>query len=392
MRLRDSFFLAMKNLYLAKGRTFLCVLAISIGVCAVCVIRGFGSCATTMISKELGTIGVRGTTFYIDGSGYFLDEAETELIAFPDVKAASPFVVRTGYLNVRDRRFAGGVCGVNSKITDIFSLEILYGHGISSTDVTEKRRSIVLDSDTALRAYGRENIVGKTLEVTVGNVSDHFTVVGIIEAQQSGLESLLGQTMPSICYIPHTVLNEMKENTSTMFVVSLFDRAGEDAREQISDLLCENTNDGAAVRYQNLDQYEETFLAVSDVVVWFATGVAAISALVAGIGVMNTMLSAVDARIHEIGVYMALGAQKKDLIKSFFLETCMTCILGGLLGAGIYVGMFLILQQSLGQIILIETTQIVFGIGIAICCGILFGITPAIKVSAKDPIEILKAD
>ena len=249
-----------------------------------------------------------------------------------------------------------------------------------------------MDADTAQRAYGRENIVGKTLEISIGSVSDTFTVVGIIEAQQGGLEVLLGQTMPSICYIPHTTLNEMKQNTSTMFVVSLDKTAEEETRDQIAKLLCENTNEEAAVRYQNLDQYEETFLMVSDIVVWFATGVAAISALVAGIGVMNTMLSAVDARTHEIGVYMALGAKKKDLIISFFLETCITCLIGGLLGAGIYITIFLLLQQLLGQIILIETTQIVFGIGIAVCCGVVFGITPAIKVSSKDPIEILKAD
>ena len=392
MRLLDNFLLAVKNIRLAKWRTFLCILAISIGICAVCIIRGFGSCATHLISRELGTIGVRGTTFYIDGPGCFLDSAETKLADNAAVLAESPFVLRTGYLTVRERRFMGGICGVNSNIAEIFSLKILYGRSLSLTDITEKQRSIVLDADTAQRAYGRENIVGKTLEISIGSVSDTFTVVGIIEAQQGGLEVLLGQTMPSICYIPHTTLNEMKQNTSTMFVVSLDKTAEEETRDQIAKLLCENTNEEAAVRYQNLDQYEETFLMVSDIVVWFATGVAAISALVAGIGVMNTMLSAVDARTHEIGVYMALGAKKKDLIISFFLETCITCLIGGLLGAGIYITIFLLLQQLLGQIILIETTQIVFGIGIAVCCGVVFGITPAIKVSSKDPIEILKAD
>ncbi len=392
MRLRDSVLFAMKNLYLAKWRTFLCVLAISIGICAVCVIRGFGSCATDLISQELGAIGVHGTTFYIDGSGYFTDHAEETLAQCAAVRAASPFTVRAGYLNVRDRRFSSGICGVNSEITEIFSLQILYGRGISTVDVTEKRRSIVLDAVTAQRAYGRENIVGKTIELTVGNVSDIYTVVGIIKAQQGGLEFLLGQTMPSICYVPHTALNEMKESPSTMFAVSLNETAPEEARDQISKLLCENTNEGAAVRFQNLDYYEASFLAVSDTVAWFATGVAAISALVAGIGIMNTMLSAVDARTHEIGVYIALGARKNDLIKNFFLETCITCVLGGLIGASIYAVIFLLLQQTIGKIIQIETAQIIFGIGIAFCCGIIFAIMPAIKVSAKDPIEILKAE
>ena len=121
MRLRDSILFAVQNLCLAKWRTFLCVLAISIGISAVCVIRGFGSCATDLISRELGTIGVHGTTFYIDGPGYFTDHAEEKLTQFSTVRAASPFTVRAGYLNVREQRFASGICGVNSKITEIFS-------------------------------------------------------------------------------------------------------------------------------------------------------------------------------------------------------------------------------------------------------------------------------
>lgn len=392
MRLRDSFLFALQNLRLAKWQSFLCILAISIGIASVCIIRGFGSCATALISRELSVIGVKGTTFYIDGPGYFTDQAEEALTQRSDVEAASPFVVRAGNLHVREHRFASGICGVNSKIAEIFSIKILYGRGISTADVTEKRRHIVLDADTAKKAYGRENIVGKTLEVTIGNVSDQFTVIGIIEAQQGGLESLLGQTMPSICYIPHTAMNEMKVNSSTMFAVSFKNTATESVRSQISELLCENTNEGARVRYQNLDHYEDSFLSISNTVALFATGVAAISAIVAGIGVMNTMLSAVDSRTHEIGVYIALGARKSDLIKNFFLETCMTCALGGLLGSGIYVSLFILLQQKIGAIIQVETIQIIFGIGIAISCGVIFGIIPAIKVSKKDPIMILKPE
>jgi ABC-type antimicrobial peptide transport system permease subunit len=141
-----------------------------------------------------------------------------------------------------------------------------------------------------------------------------------------------------------------------------------------------------------LDHYEDSFLSISNTVALFATGVAAISAIVAGIGVMNTMLSAIDTRTHEIGVYIALGARKSDLIKNFFLETCITCALGGLLGSGIYVSLFILLQQKIGAIIQVETIQIIFGIGIAISCGVIFGIIPAIKVSKKDPIMILKPE
>ena len=392
MKVRDSIRVAVRNLRLAKGRTALCVLAISIGICSVCVIRGLGSCATNLISYELGTIGVRGTTFYVDGPGSFYENALEHIGGVSQVTAASPFSIRSGYIAIRDRRFASAICGVNQQIADIFSLELLYGRKLTSTDLQEKARVIVLDAGTAERAYGRKNIVGKTINVTIGGVSDTFTVIGIVASQQSGLESLFGETLPSISYAPYTALNEMKMIQTTMIAVSFEKGTSESVRTQISEMLLENATDGTNVRFQNLDSYEQSFLSISDTIAWFATGVAAISALVAGIGVMNTMLSAVDARTHEIGVYMALGAQKKDLIRNFFLETCLTCFTGGLIGAGVYGGIFFFLQQIVGQMIQIEITQIILGIGVALCCGVVFGIIPAIKVSNKDPIEILKAD
>ena len=392
MRLQDSIFVAFKNLSLEKSRTMLCILAISIGICAVCVIRGLGSCATNLITTELGTIGVRGTTYYIDGPGSFQEDALEVIDAFSEVDAVSPFMVRTGYITLRERRFVGAICGVNQDIADIFSLNILYGRCLNTTDIAEKKRVIVLDAGTAERAYGRKNIVGKTVEISIGGKNDTFTVVGIVEAQQSGLESLFGETLPSISYAPHTALNEMKLTDPTMYAVSFIDGITDDIRKEISEKLLKNTTERTNVRFQNLDSYEDSFLAISDVITWFATGVAAISALVAGIGVMNTMLSAIEARTHEIGVYIALGAQKKDLIRNFFLETCLTCLIGGVIGAAWYAMGFFIMQQSFGEIIKIELDQIIIGIILSVLCGMIFGILPALKVAAKDPIEILKAD
>lgn len=393
MKLLDSIRVAFQNLMCAKWRTCLCIIAVSIGISAVCIIRGLGSCATNLISQELVTIGLRGTTYYIDGPGSFTEHAIEELGEIQDIQAVSPFVVRTGFLRLRDNRYASGICGVNQKIADVFSLKLLHGRELTSADISDKNRVIILDSRTAERAYGRSNIVGKTIEVILGGISDTFTIVGIVEAQQGSLETLLGESLPSICYAPFTTLNEMKTVQTTMLAVSVDEEVSSQFRDKVSDILAEHTTVRTNVRYQNLDHYEASFISISDTISWFATGVAAISAIVAGIGVMNTMLSAIDVRTHEIGVYMALGARKKDLIRNFFMETCLTCILGGIIGAGIYTGIFLMLQQKFNnQIIIIEPMQVIFGIGIALCCGIIFGIMPAIKVSGKDPIEILKAD
>lgn len=394
MRLRDNIMIAWQNLRHEKGRTMLCVLAVAIGICAVCTIRGLGSCATRLISEELGTIGIHGTTFYIDGPGSFVEDAVEQVSVFPQVNGVSPLVVRTGYITVRDKRFANAICGVNQEISNIFALKLIYGRALSITDIKEKARVIILDAGTAERSYGRKNIVGKTVEVKIGKITDKFTVVGIIEAQQSGLESLFGETLPGVSYAPHTTLDEMKLIEPTMMAVSFYQKNqdAEHVRVKISEVLQAKTTMHTNVRFQNLDSYEDSFLKVSDTIAWFATGVAAISAVVAGIGVMNTMLSAIDARTHEIGVYIALGARKRDLIRNFFLETCLTCLLGGFIGAFLYIGFFIVLQQFLAPVIKIQIIQIFFGIGVALVCGVIFGIVPAIKVSEKKPIEILKAD
>lgn len=387
MRIVDIISTAFRNLRHARMRTFLCVLAIAIGICSVCVIRGFGSCATRAVSSELSAIGIRGTTFYTKDNTGFDAEAISALAGLTGVSSVSRLNMRTGYIQVRTLEYNAALCGVEDTISDVFHLDLLYGRALNHADVVNAKRVLVLDAGTAKEAYNRENIIGKSVTVTIGGASDVFTVVGIIASQKGGLEGIIGSTLPCIAYLPYTTLNEMKAVKNGMLAVQFQDGGTEKQQTLVQGFLQHAS--GSEVEYQDLDAYGDSFVAISKIVALFAAGVAGISAVVAGIGVMNTMLSAVDSRTYEIGVYMALGAKKKDLVRSFFAETCLICLAGGIIGCSIYAAVFWGLKQLLGEVVIIEAAQIILGVCAALCCGVLFGIAPAWKASGKKPIDSL---
>lgn len=389
MQMNDVLYTAIQNLRHARLRTFLCVLAVSIGICAVCIIRGLGSCATQVVRSELNAIGLRGTTFYSKNTINMDDATVAAISEISGVSSVSRLNIRTGSIRVRTLQYSAALCGVDADISEVFSLDLLYGRCLNGSDVSGAKRVILVDAGTAEEAYKRQNIIGKRVTVTVGGSTDTFTVIGVIASQKSGLEGLLGGTLPCIAYMPFTTLEEMKSTKTEMLAVGFTEaEKGDLTLQQSIQALLERLT-GAKIEYQNLDSYGDSFLSVSKVVTLFAAGVAGISAVVAGIGVMNTMLSSVDARVYEIGVYLALGAKTSDLVKSFFAETCLICLFGGILGTGIYAGIFLGLRELFGTLIQIEGEQILLGMSAAFACGVLFGIAPAIKVSGKKPIEVL---
>ena len=122
-------------------------------------------------------------------------------------------------------------------------------------------------------------------------------------------------------------------------------------------------------------------------------GIAAISLIVGGIGIMNIMLVTVTERTREIGIRKAIGAERRSIIIQFLIEACMICGLGGILGIAVgYVGTLIVCKQTLGIILLPNPAITVGAFVISVGLGIIFGLYPAIKASGLQPVEALRAD
>jgi ABC-type antimicrobial peptide transport system permease subunit len=267
------------------------------------------------------------------------------------------------------------------------------GRFINQQDIDEWRRVVVLGRDVATKLYGEESPLNRDLKIG----DDRFTVVGIMEKKGS----LHGQNYDEMVFIPaSTALRRFKGNDQINYMLVQVKNRGEmrQTAETIKQLLME--------RHDGVEDFQinsqEDFLRAVDRTIWtfriMLGGIAAVSLLVGGIGIMNIMLVTVTERTGEIGIRKAVGARKEDIMKQFLIESVTISVLGGVIGilTGVVLGIgfgkavarAMPGNADWGAVISPSSILIAFFFSIAI--GIFFGLYPAHKASKLDPAEALR--
>lgn len=375
----------------AGTRTVLCVLAICIGITSVSTVLGLGSVAGQTVTTEMERIGIGGVAFY-HKSGESLQEEAIEVVAQTNgVSAVMPLALVTGTVTLRNLRSSAGLLGINEALDDVFHLEVLHGALPNAQQIRAGEKIAVVDEEFAQKAYQRTNIVGKKLTVTVNGVSEKMKICAVIRSQSSGLSALLGGQLPYLVYLPHTTLSEMSTDIKTDKLIATVEEEKQEALVE-SILTVLNRMFDNVYRSENLSQYLDSFATITDAVSLLISGIAAISVIVGGIGVMNAMVSAVDARTREIGIYRALGAKKRDIVQAFMVEALFLCMAGGFGGIALNWLIFMLLNVVAGIAIPFQWQSAILSLLIAACCGVVFGILPAIRAARLDPIQAIRAE
>lgn len=388
MKWNDMLLLAGKNLAHTGIRAWLCLLAVCIGMTSVSTVFSLGSAAEQGIAEQLDRIGISGLAFYSPDS---LDIQEELLDAVRDVQAVSaamPLSILSGEVRLRNRKSAAGIFGIDSSLGEIFHLEVLHGALPTAAQVSQREKIAVVDADFAEAVYHRTNIVGKEIRLTVADITEVFTICAVIRSQSASLSALLGSALPCIVYVPYTAAQTMTvSGTPDKITVAVEGEALGQVADQVQQLLQRKTN--ASISYENLNQYLSSFTGITRAVASLVRGIAVISIIVGGIGVMNTMVASVDARMQEIGIYRALGAGKREILLLFLTEALLLCILGGV--CGMLLSRLLLSMIAALTRILPDTLRTSYGISFASAalCGIFFGILPAYRAARLDPIQAM---
>lgn len=391
MRCLDLFFISGKNVLRAGTRTALCVLAICIGITSVSAVLGLGSAAGETVKTEMERIGIGGVAFYHKSGESLQEEAIAVVAQTPGVSAVMPLALVTGSVTLRNLRSSAGILGIDEALGDVFHLEVLHGTLPNAQQIRAGEKIAVVDEEFAQKVYQRTNIIGKKLTVTVNGISEKMEICAVIRSQSAGLSALLGGQLPYLVYVPHTTLGGMSAEATTDKLIT----AMEEERQEVlveSILTVLNRKFGNVYRSENLSQYLDSFTTITDAVSLLISGIAAISVIVGGIGVMNAMVSAVDARTREIGIYRALGAKKRDIVQTFMVEALFLCLAGGLGGIALNYVIFLMLNIVAGITIAFQWQSALLSLLIAACCGVVFGILPAIRAARLDPIQAIRME
>jgi len=406
----EYFKMALYNIKENKGRSFLTMLGIIIGISSVITIISIGS---GLKSDVMATTETKTVNVIVDAE----ETTNTELITLDDMEAlknqlgskckgvtATYSTMAASSVTTQKGDFDAGLTLTTPDAEyQPDSEKVIRGTYFSEDDVLNAQMVCVLDKGSALYLFGTTDVIGLDFDITIDNTIQTVTVKGVRDLDPEMMEAMetqaemFGMEMPVYMEMPYTVAESWGEKPENFSAVSIYLGEGENenavAKSAIQILTSRHLNDGDDLftKEKSID-YSSIYGPILDGVTAFIAVVAGISLLVGGIGVMNIMLVSVTERTREIGIRRALGAKSSSIILQFLLESAIISGMGGVIGiisgAGIaaLVSVFGIagLSAKLSVSAIILTTCFSCGV------GIIFGIYPARKAAKMSPMEALR--
>lgn len=395
--------IAIKSLGRNKTRTFLTMLGIMIGVAAVIAMLAIGQGAKKIVDDQINSMGTnviiissnfssqRSTVQSAAGSGNLLEVEDTEAIRdrIDGVLYASTVFTTFGQLKFEGNNWRTGVMGVDADYFNIRDMQAEQGLLFYPSDVENSTKVCVIGKTVADNLFGEADPLEKIIRIR--NVP--FKVVGVLKAKG---QNSMGQDQDDTVIAPYStvyarLLGQRWRNMMIMVSAESKERI-HIVQQDILDLLQSRhrgtTSEEFYVRTQT--DLAEAASSVSDTMTILLASIAGISLLVGGIGIMNIMLVSVTERIKEIGIRMAVGANKKDVLLQFIIEAVTISIFGGLIGIGLGFLASGIVGKYMNWAVEVTPWSVMLSVGFSCAIGIFFGWYPASKAANLNLIDALR--
>mgnify|MGYP002548698368 FL=1 len=388
----QSFKMAVKAIAGNKMRSFLTILGVVIGVVAIVVLVSIGQGANSSVVESIEGMGTNLITANINArrmNPIDLDSlnelAQNEAISYVAPIASVSGTVKAGTTTYDD----GVVQGTTPGYESIRNWTVAEGRFLQQPDIDNRSFVAVIGSEAATEMYGTTHAVGETFSLNGYTI----TVVGVLEAVGS---SASGSNDNQIL-IPFTLAQRLSNQTSisSFYVSAASSSQVEQAQAAVESYLekaFENYNTRSfGTQYSVFNQTEmlSTLNETTNTLTLMLGGIAAISLLVGGIGIMNIMLVSVSERTREIGIRKAIGAARGNILTQFLIESLVVSLMGGLLGLAISVVAVKALAPVLQMTLTIPVNVAWMAIAFSVFIGVVFGMYPANKASKLRPIEAL---
>jgi len=394
MKTADIFRMAFDNAVRGKLRSILTLCAVSIGVAAVLIVVSSGWTARVLIGDRLDAIGLSGISVSLrrsaEDSGINMTLEDAAMVV-AQTATSSAMPVTIDYSSYRFKNWQGNVMiyGIDEQMDNALNIKLLYGSLPTKRDIAYGNYVAVIDDKFAEQVYKRKNVVGKKIDLFLGSGYYSFEIAGVISSQSFGIEQLLGETIPVFVYVPISVVQSISGDLSIDNIIA---GDAEDAEGESATALLNEKYGGNYFKYDNLNSFRVRIDETLELAAVFLGVIAAVSILVAGLGIMNTMLSVAMERKREVGIYMAIGASKRDIMLIFLTESYLLSACGGAAGILLSLLLSLLAKEIIGYQLTISLNLIIACQLAAIACGIIFGSVPSVKASSLNPIEAIGDD
>ena len=397
--------MAFKAIAGNKIRAFLTMLGVIIGVVSVTVLIAIGQGTTSVVTDSISSMGTNLLTvsiqtrrvgmFGFGDSNRSSNAKGTVILKLADVlsledeepiKSVSPVVngsltVKAGSVNTN-----ASIIGVLPAYEEIVNQHVESGRYIIDADVDNRSAVCVIGPGLAEDLFGNTNVVGNTLHID----GRKFEIVGVLESKGTSMSGSSDDTL----ILPFTLAQRMLESTtiSSIYISATDSTTVDAAQTVVENFLYKKYQDDSTYSVMNQTQMLEMISETTGTLSLMLGGIAGISLLVGGIGIMNIMLVSVTERTREIGIRKAIGAKRRNILMQFLVESIVISGLGGLLGLAFGYLIMQALSEVLGMKLTMSLGVAQLAIGFSMGVGVIFGLYPANKASKLRPIEALHYD
>ena len=387
--------MALRSIGANKMRAALTMLGIIIGVMALVVLVSLVDSATSSITSEVSSLGSSLLTVRVTddkGVPVKLQDLEAWVDTEPSIAAVAPYATSTATGKFGTESADFNVYGVTQDEYKIQSMQLTMGRFIAASDVKNSNRVCVIPEGTAEDLIGYKDCLGK--EISLNGIK--YTIVGVLEDEEESLATILSGGMKT-AYIPYTSLMRLSTDNgstiSTFYIGAAEGYTLDQAEEVMKNLLLERFNeDDDAFSISSQNMIEEAMGRISNFLNILLGGIAAISLIVGGIGIMNIMLVTVTERTREIGIRKAIGASRRTILVQFLIEAVVLCMLGCALGIFVSWGILQIISAITASASIsfrLNGRVVVLSVLFCFLIGVIFGLYPANKAAKMKPIDAL---
>lgn len=387
MRFSKLLKMAISSVLANKVRSFLTMLGIIIGIASVIVLVGMGEGTKQNISSQIESLGTNLITVNIMGrrNVSITTEELEKLKTKPGIKNMAPSMSQSVTVRSENESTSTTVEASTPSYSTIRKLNVSSGRFINEDDVESRYRVAVIGVDTANKLFNNTNVVGESVNIN----GAAFLIIGVLEKQGT---SMAGSGDDRLI-IPITTAQRFFKNTQirTFYIEA-------ESKDKVSQamgyltLFMNNKFNNDTDSYRVMDQSSllATASSASDSMTGMLSGIAAISLLVGGIGIMNIMLVSVIERTKEIGIRKAIGAKRRVILMQFLLESAGISSFGGILGVASGYGAAYIAETFFSTTVVISNKVVLGAFIFSVLVGVIFGMYPADKASKLSPIEALR--
>ena len=381
-------------------RAALTMLGIIIGVGAVITMVALGTGAQRAIDEQMAALG--GDILSIQSSSHFsrgvahdqqtltTDDAMALAIGAEHIAAVVPETNSRFQIKLGNKNLNVSTIGTTPNYPDVHGFEIAFGRMFTAADEAARRRVVVLGADLpAMLDLEATTLIGRTLQIR----SIAFDIIGVLQPKGGSgwrnpdddvwIPLSTAQFRVSGNEFVETISAKVADSSSVEFAMLDIERV----LRREHGIRPGADNDFSIM---NRKQFAESRQEATAVFTYLLAGIAGVSLVVGGIGIMNIMLVTVTERTREIGVRKALGATKGNIRMQFLVESTILCLLGGLLGLALGTGSSILLAKFAGWQTIVTTTSAMTAFGFSAAVGIIFGFWPASRAARLDPIDALR--